>query len=241
MHHPGSDKLRAGLPLAMKILLDFLPIILFFASFRYANANQDWAGRFATEHFGAIVSGGVVSASEGPVLLSTMVVIAATLAQVLLLKLLRRKVDLMLWFSLGLVTLLGGLTIWLHNETFIKWKPSGLYWAFGLTLWASQALFGKNLLKSMLGEQLELPGPVWQRLNFAWVAFFGLMGLLNIWIAYSFETAVWVDFKVFGGTGLMLAFMIAQGFYIQRHLPELPSELPPETAARPQDAKDGKA
>ena len=204
----------------MKLLLDFLPILLFFGTFRYANAHKDWAASFATEHFGAIVSGGVVAASEAPVLLSTVVVIAATLAQVLVLKLMRRKIDLMLWFSLGLVTVLGGLTIWLHNETFIKWKPSGLYWAFGLTLWGSQVFFRKNLLRSVLGEQIELPDPIWQRLNFAWVAFFAAMGLLNLWVAYTFSTDTWVDFKVFGGTGLMVLFMIGQAVYLQRHLIE---------------------
>jgi intracellular septation protein len=87
-----------------------------------------------------------------------------------------RKVDAMLWVSLALVVVLGGATIWFHSETFIKWKPSALYWAMGLALWLAPLLFGKNLLKVLLGEQLELPPKVWHRLNFAWIAFFGLMG-----------------------------------------------------------------
>ncbi|WP_374429411.1 septation protein A [Ideonella dechloratans] len=204
----------------MKLLFDLLPIVLFFATFRYADGHQDWAGAFATEHFGGLVSGGVVAPKEAPVLLATVVVIIATLAQVIYLKARGRKVDAMLWFSLALVVILGGLTIWFHNETFIKWKPSGLYWAFGIALWASQALFGKNLLRSTLGKELPLPEPVWRRLNFAWIAFFALMGLVNLWVAYSFETAIWVDFKLFGATGLMLLFMVAQGVYISRHLPD---------------------
>lgn len=204
----------------MKLLFDLLPIVLFFATFRYADGHQDWAGTFATEHFGGLVSGGVVAPKEAPVLLATVVVIVATLAQVVYLKARGRKVDAMLWFSLALVVILGGLTIWFHNETFIKWKPSGLYWAFGIALWASQALFGKNLLRSTLGKELPLPDAVWRRLNFAWIAFFALMGLVNLWVAYSFDTAIWVDFKLFGATGLMLLFMVAQGVYISRHLPE---------------------
>ncbi|MCA6216298.1 septation protein A [Ideonella sp. B7] len=204
----------------MKLLFDLLPIVLFFATFRYADGHQDWAGAFATQYFGGLVSGGVVAPKEAPVLLATLVVIVATLTQVVYLKARGRKVDLMLWFSLALVVGLGGLTIWFHNETFIKWKPSGLYWAFGLALWASQALFGKNLLRSTLGQELPLPDALWRRLNFAWIAFFALMGLLNLWVAYSFTTETWVDFKLFGATGLMLLFMLAQGVYISRHLPE---------------------
>ena len=206
----------------MKLLLDFLPILLFFASFKYAEGHKDWAADFATEHFGGLVSGGVVGAAEAPVLLATVVVIVATLAQVLWLKLTRRKVDTMLWISLVLVVGLGGLTIWFHNETFIKWKPSLLYWAMGTAFWISPLLFGKNLLKALMGEQLNLPAKVWHRLNFAWVAFFAGMGLLNIWVAYSFDTATWVNFKLFGGMGLMLAFTVAQGLVLSRYLKEEP-------------------
>jgi intracellular septation protein len=204
----------------MKLLLDFLPIILFFATFKYAEGHKEWASDFATTHFGSLVSGGVVGANEAPVLLSTLVVIIATLAQVLYLKLRGRKIDMMLWVSLVLVVVLGGLTVWFHNETFIKWKPSGLYWALGLGFWISQTFLHKNLLKAMLGEQMVLPDTIWQRLNFAWVGFFGLLGLLNLWVAYSFETATWVNFKVFGVTGIMFAFMIGQGLYINKFLPE---------------------
>jgi intracellular septation protein len=206
----------------MKLLLDFLPIFLFFASFKYAEGHKDWAAGFATQHFGGLVSGGVVGAAEAPVLLATVVVIVATLAQVLWLKLTRRKVDTMLWISLVLVVVLGGLTIWFHNETFIKWKPSLLYWAMGTAFWISPLLFGKNLLKALMGEQLNLPAKVWHRLNFAWVAFFAGMGLLNIWVAYSFDTATWVNFKLFGGMGLMLAFTVAQGLVLSRYLKDEP-------------------
>jgi intracellular septation protein len=149
-----------------------------------------------------------------------VVVIAATLAQVLLLKGRGRKVDAMLWVSLVLVVVLGGATIYFQSETFIKWKPSVLYWAMGLALWLSPLLSGKNLLKVLLGEQMQLPPKVWHRLNFSWIAFFGLMGILNLWVAYSFSTSTWVNFKLFGGIGLMLLFTLAQGLYISKHLPE---------------------
>ena len=208
----------------MKLLLDFLPILLFFATFKYAEGQKDWAAAYATEHLGFLVAGGQVGQAEAPVLLATVVVIFASLAQVGWLKLRGRKVDLMLWISLGLVVVLGGLTVWLHSETFIKWKPTGLYWAMGLSLLVSQYLFGRNLLKTLLGEQLQLPEGVWYRLSLAWVAFFAAMGLINLWVAYSFSTDTWVNFKLFGGIGLMLLFTLAQGLYISRHLPEEAAE-----------------
>jgi len=202
----------------MKILFDFLPILLFFIAFKYAEGHKEWAAAFATNHFGALVAGGVVGPGEAPVLLATVVVIVATLAQVAWLKLRGRRVDTMLWVSLVLVVLLGGATVYFHNETFIKWKPSVLYWAMGLSFWLSPLLFGKNVLRALLGEQMRLPSVVWHRLNFAWVAFFASMGLLNLWVAYTFSTGTWVNFKLFGGIGLMLLFTLAQGLYLNRHL-----------------------
>lgn len=204
----------------MKLLLDFLPILLFFGTFKFAEGRKDWAADFATQHLGFIVNGGKVGPGEAPVLLATVVVIVATLAQVLWLKLRGRKVDTMLWVSLVIVVVLGGMTIWFHNETFIKWKPSVLYWAMGTALWLAPLVAGKNLLKVLLGEQIQLPAKVWHRLNFAWVAFFAGMGLLNLWVAYSFSTDAWVNFKLFGGIGLMLVFTLAQGFYLSRYIEE---------------------
>jgi intracellular septation protein len=209
----------------MKLLLDLLPLALFFGSFKYAEANRDWAAGFASEHFGFLVSGGHVGPGEAPVLLATIAVIVATLAQVLVLRLRRQRIDLMLWISLAMVVVLGGLTVWLNNETFIKWKPSALYWAMGLALWLGPLLFGKNLIKALLGEQLALPARVWHRLNFAWIAFFAAMGLLNLWVAYSFPTSVWVDFKVFGSLGLMAVFMLGQGVYLSRRLKDAPEPV----------------
>lgn len=213
----------------MKLLLDFLPIILFFGTFKYAEGHADWAARFATDHLGSIVSGGVVGTDTAPVLLATVVVIIATTAQIAWLLARRRKIDLMLWITFVLVVVLGGATIWFHNATFIKWKPSVLYWAMGLSFWISQVVFHKNLLQTMIGEQLELPAKVWQRLNFAWIAFFGLMGLLNLYVAYTYSTSTWASFKAFGATGLMLVFMVGQGFYLSRHIkPETEAAQPSE-------------
>ena len=204
----------------MKLLLDFLPILLFFGTYKYAEAHKDWAAVFATEHFGFMVSGGMVGVQEAPVLLSTLVVIAATALQVAWLKTRGKKIDTMLWVSLGLIVVLGGATVWFHNETFIKWKPSVLYWVMALALWASANLFGKDILRQMLGDQLKLPDPIWKRLTLLWCAFFAVMGVINILVAYNFSTDSWVNYKLFGGTGLMIVFMIGQGLYVSRHIEE---------------------
>jgi intracellular septation protein len=210
----------------MKILLDFLPILLFFATFKVAEGQRDAAADFASTHFGFLVSGGQVGPTEAPVLLATLVVIVATLVQVLVLKLRGRKIDTMLWVSLVLVVVLGGATVWFHNATFIKWKPSVLYWAMGLAFWLGPLLFKRNLLRVLLGEKLQLPSKVWHRLNFAWVAFFAVMGLLNLWVAYTFSTETWVNFKLFGAVGLTLLFTLGQGLYLNRYLEDESSGAP---------------
>jgi intracellular septation protein len=202
----------------MKLLFDFLPIILFFVAFKVADANKAAAAAFATSHFGFIVSGGIVGAEEAPVLLATVVVVIATLAQVAWLAARGKKIDLMLWVSLALVVTMGGLTIWLHSETFIKWKPTLLYWVMAAALLIASLVWRKNLIRTLLGEQLTLPEPVWQRLNVAWAAFFALMGALNLWVAFHFATPTWVNFKLFGLMGLLLAFALGQGLYLARYM-----------------------
>ncbi len=202
----------------MKLLFDIFPIVLFFLVFKLAEGQPDAAAAFATEHFGLLVAGGVISAKLAPVLLATLVVIVATFAQIGWLMARRKKIDTMLWVSLGLVTVLGGATIWFQNETFIKWKPSVLYWVMGTAFWLSQALWRKNLLQVLMGGQLELPPAIWRNLNIMWIGFFAFMGLLNLYVAYSFSTDTWVNFKLFGGVGLMLLFTLAQGLYLSRHV-----------------------
>jgi intracellular septation protein len=214
----------------MKLLVDFLPILLFFGAFKFAEGQREAAARFATEHFGFLVSGGTVGPQEAPVLLATLVVIVATVTQVGIQLARGKKVDLMLWVSLALVVLFGGATVWFHSETFIKWKPSVLYWTMGLAFCVSQLFFRRNLLQVLLGEQLVLPAPVWRNLSLAWIAFFAFMGLANLYVAYTFATDAWVNFKLFGGLGLMLLFTLGQGLYLSRHIQDTPA---PDGGAEP--------
>ena len=172
----------------------------------------------ATDWLGFMVAGGMVGPAEAPVLLATVVVIVATLGQILWLKIAGKKVDTMLWVSLGLVTLLGGATIYFHSESFIKWKPTVLYWVMGGALMIGQLVFKKNGIKSMMGAQMSLPEDVWQRVNLSWVGFFAAMGLLNLWVAFNFSTSTWVNFKLFGGLGLMFVFVLIQAMYLNKHI-----------------------
>ncbi|MEX8195107.1 septation protein A [Comamonas guangdongensis] len=175
----------------MKLLLDFFPIILFFVAFKV------W---------------GIYAA--------TAVAIVATIAQIAYLRFKHGKVEPMQWVSLGVIVLFGGATLLAHNDSFIKWKPTVLYWLMGGALLIGQLGFGKNLLRSVMGAQLQLPDAIWLKLNWAWTAFFALMGALNLWVAYHFDTDSWVNFKLFGGMGLMVVFVIAQAIYMSRYLPQ---------------------
>jgi intracellular septation protein len=201
----------------MKLLLDFLPILLFFGMFKYAEGQPEWAAATASHYLGFMVAGSVVGPAEAPVLLATVVVIAATLAQIAILMSRGQKIDTMLWVSLALVVVLGGATIYFHSETFIKWKPTLLYWAMAGGLLIGQ-LLGKNGIRALMGSQMSLPDAVWLRVNQAWMAFFSFMGALNLWVAYSFSTSAWVNFKLFGGMGLMFAFVLAQALYLNKYL-----------------------
>lgn len=199
----------------MKFLFDLLPVILFFAAYKLGGAHPE------TAH--ALLSGWLgdgIAVTQAPILIATAVAIAATALQIALVWLRHRKVDTMLWVSLAIITVFGGATLFFHNPTFIKWKPTALYWLFGCVLLGSAALLHRNLIRNMLEAQIRLPDPVWGRLNLAWASFFIAMGLLNLYVAYNFSEETWVDFKLFGGIGLMLAFVLGQGFYLSRHLEE---------------------
>lgn len=173
----------------MKLLLDFFPIILFFAAFKL------W---------------GIYTA--------TAVAIVATVAQIGWLRWRTGKVEPMQWLSLGVIVLFGGATILAHDETFIKWKPTVLYWLMGGALLAGQVILRRNLLKALMGAQLELPDPAWRAMAWSWIVFFGLMGVINLWVAYHFDTDTWVNFKLFGGLGLMALFVVGQALYLGRYM-----------------------
>ncbi len=214
----------------MKLLFDLFPVILFFTAFKVAEGRKEATAGLLGGVFGALGLPGAFPPDQAPILLATAVVIIATIAQIAWVWWRHGKVDKMLWVSLGLVVVLGGLTIALRDETFIKWKPTGLYWIFAVVLLLSAKVFGKNLIRAMLEAQIKAPDHVWSTLNLAWAAFFALMGAANLFVALSFPTDIWVNFKLFGTMGLMFAFVIAQGVWLNRYIVEPPADqpVPPE-------------
>lgn len=172
----------------MKLLFDIFPVALFFVAYKFAG-----------------------------IYVATSVAIAANVLQILWLRLTGKKIDPMMWISLTIIAIFGGATLWLHNETFIKWKPTVLYWLFAIALLGSQIAFGKNLIRAMMEKNIALPEPIWRRLNLSWVVFFLVMGVLNLYVAFNFPTDTWVNFKLFGSFGLMLVFIIGQGLLLSKH------------------------
>ena len=173
----------------MKMLFDVFPVILFFVAFKL---------------YGIYVA--------------TAVAIGATFAQIGWLWMRGRKVDNMLWVSLAVITVFGGATLLFKDDTFIKWKPTVLYWLFGVVLAIAGFAFKKNLIRSMMEKQVSLPDPIWTRLLTSWIGFFAVMGVLNLYVAYNFSLDTWVNFKMFGGIGLMLAFVLLQALMLSKHI-----------------------
>jgi intracellular septation protein len=202
----------------MKLLFDLLPLLVFFVTLEVADVFPAGSVVHATEQLGTFVSSGLLGAREAPALLATSLSLAVALVQVLWARLRGRRVPPALWLGVALVAVVGPAWFWLHTEALVKWKPSMLYWMVGTMLWLSQVLLRRNLVRAMLGDHLRLPHAVWQRVNAAWVGFFGLMGLLNLWVAYNYPTAVWLEFTRFGSVGLLLGFVAAQALVLLRHV-----------------------
>jgi intracellular septation protein len=206
----------------MKFLFDLFPVILFFSAFKVAEGRADAAASLAGSLLGAIGLSSAVAAAQAPILLATLAAIVGTIGQITWVMGRGRKVDGMLWVSLVLIVVFGGATLILRDENFIKWKPTVLYWVIALVLLGSTAFFGRNLIRKMMEEQMPLPEFLWGRLNAAWAGFFFVMGALNLVIAFNFPTPVWVNFKLFGGMGLMVLFVMAQTLMLSKHIKEKP-------------------
>jgi intracellular septation protein len=175
----------------MKFLFDMFPVILFFVVFKTFGIYE-----------------------------ATAVAIVATFGQIGWVYFRHRKVEPMLWVSLAVITVFGGATIFLQNETFIKWKPTVLYWLFAAALGIAALAFKKNLIRVMMEKQMTLPEHLWGHVLLSWIAFFAIMGVLNLYVAYNYSTDTWVSFKLFGGIGLMLVFVFGQALMLGRHIQE---------------------
>lgn len=177
----------------MKIFLDFFPILIFFVVFKFF---------------------GIYYATASAIMIALLQVVVVYVKE--------RRVNKMLLVSALVLLVLGGATIYLKNEMFIKWKPTIVYGLFGLSIIVARFGFGKNLIKGMsnVASSIELPERVWEKLNISWAAFFLATSLLNIYVAYNYTTEVWVNFKLFGLLLLTFLFAIGQGVVIAKYLPK---------------------
>ena len=173
----------------MKMLSDFFPIILFFIAYKL---------------FGIYVA--------------TAVAIAASLIQVLVYWLYYKKIDKMQLMTLVLIVIFGGATLLLHEEIYIKWKPTILNWLFALVFLGSHFIGNKTLVQRAMEKNVMMPPKLWIRLNASWVGFFFLMGCINLVIVYHFSTDVWVNFKLFGMLGLTVLFVLIQAIFLGKHI-----------------------
>ena len=176
----------------MKLLFEFLPLILFFIAFK-------WQGIY----------------------IATGVAIAAAVMQFAWMKLRGKPVSTMQWISLGVIVVFGGATLLLHDDRFIRWKPTVLYWACAGTLLVGRVVFDAVWLRKVMpSNELVLPESVWVRLTWAWIIFFIAMGCLNLYVGFNFSLDTWANFKVWWSMGIILAFSLAQGLYMARHMPD---------------------
>ncbi|MDZ5636178.1 MULTISPECIES: septation protein A [unclassified Janthinobacterium] len=207
----------------MKFLFDLFPLIAFFAAFKLGGMYEAATHDFVQQYLSGFVSGGLIKADQAPWILATLVGIVATACQVSYLLLRGRKVDGMLWLSLFIFVVFGGASIYLHDDFFLKWKPTLIYWLSGLALLIAQVGFKKNLIRKTMEAQVQLPDAVWNQLLAAWIIFFGAIGALNLFVAfvlYKGDMAAWVSFKAFGATGIFFAFIVAQTLFLAKHIKE---------------------
>jgi len=175
----------------MKLLFDFFPILLFFIAYKTFD-----------------------------IFVATAVAIVAAIVQVGISRFKNKRYETMHLVTLALIIVFGGATLLLQDEMFIKWKPSIVNWLFGLAFLASQFVGQQPLVKRMMAGAIDMPAPIWTRLNLAWSLFFLALGLINVYVIYNFDTDTWVNFKLFGMMGLTIGFVIIQGIYIARYIDE---------------------
>lgn len=202
----------------MKFLFDVFPVLLFFIAFKWGESNPAMAQEWVQHFLSGFIADGKAPAEVAAVIFATAVTLLASVLQISYLLLKRVKVDAMLWVSFITIMVFGGATIYFHSETFIKLKPTVLYWCYGGALLLSQLIFKKNLIKAAMSAQVQLPETVWSRLGLVWIAYFTLMGLANLFVAQQFSTSTWATFKLVSLVGIMPAFIIGQSLFLSKYI-----------------------
>jgi intracellular septation protein len=196
----------------MKLLIDFLPIVIFFLVYKFAPESIEAISPLLN-------ADQIKQLTDMPaIILATAVLIPASILQILYTKISTGKVETMHLVTLALVITMGGATVIFQDKTFIQWKPSVVNWLFAAAFFGSRFVGKKTILQRMMGQNLTLPTPAWHNLNYVWVAFFTFSGIANLYVAYNFSEDTWVNFKLFGLLGLTILFIIAQSFYLYRFM-----------------------
>jgi intracellular septation protein len=189
----------------MKLLFDFFPIVLFFVAYKLYN-----------------------------IYVATAVIIIASMMQVGWSWLRHRRVENMHLITLAFVVVLGGATLFLHDEMFIKWKPTVVNWVFALVFLGTQFIGKKPLVQRLMESQVPVTTEkVWGRLNTGWAVFFIFMGAINLYVAYHFSTDTWVNFKLFGMFGFTIIFVVLQSIYLMQYI--VPEDQPVEVSEENSD------
>jgi intracellular septation protein len=183
----------------MKLLFDLFPVVLFFIAYKMYDIYT-----------------------------ATMVIIVASIVQVLYFYMKHKRVEKMHIITLALILVLGGLTLFLQDEDFIKWKPTIVNWGFALAFLGSHYIGQKPIIQRMMDQAMSLPEIIWGRLSWLWIFFFILSGSVNLYVAFNYDTDTWVNFKLFGLMGMTLVFIVLQGIYISRYMQESESEAEAE-------------
>lgn len=216
----------------MAFLVDFFPVLLFFAVYFIGQRNPETAHDLAGTLLGGLVRDGAVPAEQASILLATAAAIVAITLQIAWLLVRRKHIKPVQWITFVIFLVFGGATIYFHSDTFIKWKPTVLYWLFGAILLSGKWLFGRDPIRALMEPGgIRLPDAVWHRVNLAWAVFFVAVGALNLYVAFGFSRDAWVSFKTFGLTGLTFAFAIVQALFLTRHMHEEDPETPEAMSA----------
>ncbi|PCI66132.1 MAG: septation protein A [Piscirickettsiaceae bacterium] len=179
----------------MKFLLDFFPILLFFIAYK-------WQGIYA----------------------ATVIAIAASAVQLAYFWFKTKRFENTHVATFLIITIFGGLTLYLQDDTFIKWKPTIVNWLFGLVCIGSQFIGKRPLIQRIMAGNISLPNDIWIKLNAMWATFFIFSGAANLFVMYNFDTDTWVNFKLFGMLGFTLLFVVLQGFFLMKYIEDEPTE-----------------
>lgn len=214
---PHYDLLHNHKP--MKFLFEIFPVILFFVTYNLAGKFPAESQQLASQFLSKLTNGKPISESMAPILLATSLAIAASIFQVVYLKLRRQKIAVVIWVTFGIMLFFGGATIYFQNDTFIKLKPTIIYVLNAIGFLFSDYFFNKNPMKLMMQKEISVSDDIWRKCNLGFVFFSLAMGALNLYVAFSYSQSTWVSFKLYSLAALPV-FLIGLMLYLSKHIPE---------------------